>query len=528
MSRLSEYLNRHIVGNVFDRPSICNAYSTDSSILTYTPKLVAIPETQDDVRRLLRFANQLAARELRLPITMRGSGLDKTGASIGPGMIVSTEKLNQIEEVDARGRLIRLQPGVKLGELNQALRLNGLWLPIGYDKRATIGGLISDNPTDDYSYKYGGIFHYVERVEITLPSGDLVQLAAIPQRAADSKAKEDSAEGVLYRKVNQLLDEQADTILDRSMRPFDAEGYANIVRVREKHMMNLLPLLFASQGTLGAITDIILRLEPLPSTSRRMMVSFHDLKTAQRFMNYARDLKPYLLKLVDLAIIERAIENGKKLDFVTRKLGKGVLVIAGFDFSKHKTKRCLEQLSELLPNNAQQLIETAENYEDFEEIESFLTNYLNDGDGERTAILDNVFVPSMNFTDFVQGLKTLEQTVRKDLPIYGSFAAPNYNLRPDFDLSDFGGRQEAVDFMQMYSELVVSCQGSITANYPEGRTRSIVQIATLSANERQLYAGIKSAFDPLSIMNPGVKLGASAEDAVRHLRTTEKGGIVTP
>ena len=135
MSRLSEYLNRHIVGNVFDRPSICNAYSTDSSILTYTPKLVAIPETQDDVRRLLRFANQLAARELRLPITMRGSGLDKTGASIGPGMIVSTEKLNQIEEVDARGRLIRLQPGVKLGELNQALRLNGLWLPIGYEVR---------------------------------------------------------------------------------------------------------------------------------------------------------------------------------------------------------------------------------------------------------------------------------------------------------------------------------------------------------------------------------------------------------
>ena len=150
-----------------------------------------------------------------------------------------------------------------------------------------------------------------------------MQLAPLPQRAADAKAKEDSAEGVLYRKINQLLDEQADTILDRSMRPFDAEGYANIVRVREGHAINLLPLSFAAQGTLGAITDIILRLEPLPSTSRRMMVSFHDLKMAQRFMNYARDLKPYLLKIIDLAIIEAAAENGKKLDFVTRKLGKG-------------------------------------------------------------------------------------------------------------------------------------------------------------------------------------------------------------
>lgn len=527
MSRLSEYLNRHIVGNVYDRPSICNAYSTDASILSYTPKLVAIPETQDDIRHLLRFANQLAERDLRLPVTMRGSGLDKTGASIGPGMIVSTEKLNQIEEVDVRGRLIRLQPGVKLGELNQALRLNGLWLPIGYDKRATIGGLISNNPTDDYNYKYGGIFRYVERIEITLPNGDLVQLGAIPQRAAESKAKEDSAEGVLYRKILQLLDEQADTILDRSMRPFDAEGYANIVRVREGHTINLLPLFFAAQGSLGAITDVILRLEPLPATAQRMMVSFHDLKTAQRFMNYARDLKPYLLKIIDLAIIDSATKNGKKLDFVTRKLGRGVLVMVGFDFHKHKTKKCLEQLVNLLPENTQKLIETPENFDDFEEIESFLTNYLNDGEGERTAILDNAFVPSMNFTDFMQGLKTLEQTIKKELPIYGSFASPCYNLRPDFDLADFGDRQETVDFMQMYSELVVSCQGSITGNYPEGRTRSIVQIATLSANERRMYAGVKAAFDPLSIMNPGVKLGASAEDAVRHLRTSEKGGVVS-
>lgn len=527
MSRLSEYLNRHIVGNVFDRPSICEAYSTDLSILHYTPKLVAIPETQDDIRRLLRFSNQLASRDLRLPITMRGSGLDKTGASIGPGMIVSTEKLNKIEEIDVRGRLVRLQPGITLGELNQALRLNGLWLPIGYDRKATIGGLISNNPTDDYSCKYGGIFRYVERVELALPSGDLVQLAPMSQHAVETKAKDDSAEGVLYRRMNQLLDEHADTILDRSMRPFDAEGYANIVRVRDGRVVNLLPLLFASQGTLGAITDIILRLEPLPATPRRMMVSFHDLKTAQRFMNYAKDLKPYLLKIIDLGIIEVAIENGKKLDFVTRKLGKGILVMVGFDFRHRKTKKCLEKLAELLPENAQQLVETPQNYDEFEEIESFLVNYLNDSEGERTALLDNVFVPGMNFTDFAHGLKTLEQTMKQDLPIYGSFAAPSYSLRPDFDLSDFGGRQDAVDFMQMYSELVVSCQGSITGNYPEGRTRAIVQIATMSANERALYADIKAAFDPFNIMNPGVKLGASAEEAVRHLRTTEKGDIVS-
>ncbi len=88
MSKLAEYLNRHTIGNVFDRPSICEAYSTDRSILKITPRLVAIPESTDDIRKLLRFADQLANRDFFLPITPRGTGLDKTGASIGEGLLI--------------------------------------------------------------------------------------------------------------------------------------------------------------------------------------------------------------------------------------------------------------------------------------------------------------------------------------------------------------------------------------------------------------------------------------------------------
>ena len=111
MSKLAEYLNRHTIGNVFDRTTICDQYSTDRSILKITPRLVAVPESTDDIRKLMRFADQLAARDYYLPITVRGSGLDKTGASIGEGMIISMEKFCHIEEIDVRGRLVRVQPG---------------------------------------------------------------------------------------------------------------------------------------------------------------------------------------------------------------------------------------------------------------------------------------------------------------------------------------------------------------------------------------------------------------------------------
>ena len=176
MSKLANYLNQYIVGNVFDRPSICRQYSTDRSILQISPRLVVFPESSEDIQALLRFTNQLAMRNFRLPVTLRGTGLDKTGAAIGDGLIISTEKLNHIEELDLRGRLVRAQPGVTLGQLNSALALQGLTLPIDYDPRATLGGLIANCPNDDISDKYGGVFHYIERAVVVLSIVVLIQL----------------------------------------------------------------------------------------------------------------------------------------------------------------------------------------------------------------------------------------------------------------------------------------------------------------------------------------------------------------
>ncbi len=529
MSKLAEYLNRHIVGNVFDRQSVREVYSTDRSILKMTPKLVAIPETVDDIRRLLRFVNQLAIRDLQLPVTVRGTGLDKTGASIGSGLIISTEKLNQIEEIDVRGRLVRVQPGVTLGELNAALRLHGLWLPIGYDDRATIGGLIANCPHDDMMNRYEGIYRYVERAEIVLANGELIQLSPLHQHSVELKTQEKTAEGALYKKLEKIMDEQADTILDRSMRPFDAIGYANIVHVRDGRTTNLLPLMFASQGTLGIITDIILKVEPLPPTPKRLIVSFHDLKTAQRFLNYACDLDPYMLRIYDLRILEDAARQGKKSSLFTRKLGKGFLVMAGFDYNRFKNAKRLNQCIEALPVNVLRVEETPDKLADFHEISNLLLSYLNDNEaGERTPVLDDVFIPSMNFGAFIDGVKSLEKTLGMELPVYGSFSTSSYTIRPDFDCTAIEDRKKMVEFLKLYSELVYSCNGSITGNGPEGQVKALMLNKVLGVGERQLYSAIKEAFDPQNILNPHVKLGAKTRDVVRHLRTSEHGGVVTP
>lgn len=529
LSKLAKYLNQHISGNVFDRPSICAEYSTDRSILEATPRLVAFPENTDDVRRLVLFSDQLALRSFRLPLTMRGTGIDKTGAAITEGMIISTERMDQIEEVDLRGRLIRVQPGITLGALNAALGLQGLCLPIDYDPRSTIGGLIANCPNDDASDRRGGIFQYIERAEVVLASGEIVQFAPYHFRNIMAKIESGSPEGELYRRIEKILDDYGDTIVNRSMRPFDAAGYANITRIKHGNYLSLLPLLFASQGTLGLVTDVILRVEVVRPPTRRLATVIHDQKTLLRFMNEVNELNPHTLRLYDLRILDTAALYGNWPDLLRHDEGDGWLVIVSFNDRRYRTERKLQRCRESLNPNEVIVIETPENSADFEEFDSALLSFLNDGlDGERTPIVDDVYIPHYKLEDYFAGLKTLEMTLGINLPVFGSYATSNYNIRPEIDCTSMDGRRQIVSFLRHYSRLVQSCDGSLTGGSPEGRVKTLSTAQSFTDEERELYNAIKDAFDPHHILNPDVKMGAELKSTIRHLRTTLKRGIATP
>jgi len=529
VSKLANYLNQYIVGNVFDRPSICRQYSTDRSILQISPRLVVFPESSEDIQALLRFTNQLAMRNFRLPVTLRGTGLDKTGAAIGDGLIISTEKLNHIEELDLRGRLVRAQPGVTLGQLNSALALQGLTLPIDYDPRATLGGLIANCPNDDISDKYGGVFHYIERAEVVLSNGDLIQLGPMTARNLAPKLAASNFEGALYRRLTQLLDRHGDTIVNRTMSHFDAAGYANVTKIREQRVTNLLPLMFASQGTLAVISDVILRVEPLPSATRHLAVTLPDAKALLRFLNFVQELDPRSLKFYDLRIVQEAAKYGNQPILLNPEFDRGWLVIVSFDNHKWRLNKNLQHCLDVLPPGTFAIEENLENHDAFSEFYSALMSFLNDNQaGERAPVADDVYVPNFRLEDFFAGLHTLEETLSLDLPMFGSFSTSNYNVRPLVDLSSLDGRKLAITFLRQYSDLVISCEGSLTGGSPEGRVKSLSTSGVLSDAELKLYREIKAAFDPNNILNPDVKLGADLKDTLRHLRTTERAGLQTP
>ena len=225
MGEIARSLNQLIVGNVFDSPEVLETYSTDRSVLKIKPRAVACPESTDDICRLMRFGYQLAAKDIKIPVTAYGSGLDEMGADLSKGLVISTEKLNKLLEADRRERLVRVQAGITLKELNTALSMNGLTVPISGHDFETIGGLISNCPADDSAGKYGGIMNYVLRIEIVLPNGECLQTDRFNARWIKRKTSEKTLEGDIYRKIKKVLEANETLLNEIKKAPRSLSGY---------------------------------------------------------------------------------------------------------------------------------------------------------------------------------------------------------------------------------------------------------------------------------------------------------------
>lgn len=521
MGKIAKYLNQLTVGNVFDNPEILEEYSTDRSALKIKPKFVAFPESTSDIRKLLKFFNQLATKKIEVSVTARGSGLDEGGAPLSNGIIISTKKLNKMLEIDPRERLVRVQAGITLRELNTALSVSGLMIPIDGREDETIGGLISNNPVDECYGKYGGISNYIERIEVVLANGECLQTERLKKYAVAKKAVEKTFEGELYRKISKILKENERTINELGRDNFDRTGYPGVARLARKETLDLMPLFFGAQGTLGIISEVILKAVPLRNPSTRVVATFKDIGTAVKYMETVKELKPRKLNLYDINIIMDARETGKNLDGIIRKLEDGYAVFCSFDERGNYYAKKIASLRDALPRTAKFIFESPQNKNTLNEFENSLTNYLNYvKNGERVPILTDFYLPSWNVASFLGDLRILQQKLDIDLELFGSFGASNYSLRPKFDLEDPDYRKKATTFLKAGAYIIDRQAGMLAGGTPEGRLKAVVTNDSLLESEKELYVKIKELFDKNGILNPDIKLGANSKFTLTHFRTT--------
>ena len=513
MSKVATYLRGHLAGEVDFRTDLRAARARDAGILAIAPEMVVSPRNTSDIRKTARFSWQLSERGHALPLVARGAGYGINGSAVGRGAQISlAAHMNTIFEYDSKQRLARLQPGVTIQALQSALALQGTGVLAldGLDPRGTIGGAIADNAAGYLAGKYGSLAANVSQLEVVLANGDVLQTGKISKRELSRKKGQQDLEGDIYRGVETILEDYADEI--STIHERDQTGYNSIARIRSRDGgIDLTPLFIGSQGTLGVISEMILRVDFRSQHLDTAALVFASADTARDMLDELRRFAPAFVKYFDAALVRRAVQVGYKAPWFQEVGGKApqAVILVGFDDfnarARAKGKKKLEKLCGSVADVSLVLDDDARaSLSPLLDIARYSTLPDRAGVG-MPPLLSDWFVPPERFEDFTKALAALGNKLRVDLPIAVDGLTELVSAYPLAPIAQASDRQKLMRLFDETARLVHQYGGAIVGQHGEGRSLSRFAYECIGARRVDMYRAIRKLFDPLGTLNPGVK-----------------------
>ena len=514
MSKVATYLRGHLAGEVDFRTDLRAARAKDAGILAIAPEMIVSPRNTSDIRKTARFSWQLSERGHTLPLVVRGAGYGINGGAVGRGAQVSpATHMNTIFEYDSKQRLVRLQPGVTIQALQSALALQGAGVLSlnGLDSRGTIGGAIADNAAGYLAGKYGSLAANVSQLEVVLANGDILQTGKISRRELNRKKGQQDLEGDIYRGVETILEDYADEI--STIHERDQTGYNSIARICNRDgSIDLTPLFIGSQGTLGVISEMILRVDFRSQHLDLAVLVFASAETAHDMLDELRRFAPAFVKYFDAALVRRAVQVGFKAPWFQEVGGKvpQAAILVGFDDFNVRARMKGKKKLEKLCNSVADVSLTLDDGSTRTSLLSLLdiTRYFTLPDRAGVGIpplLSNWFVPSERFEDFTKALTVLGNKLRVELPLAVDGLAELVSVYPLVPIAQASDRQKLMRLLDETTRLVHQYGGAVVGQHGEGRLLSRFAYECIGARRVDMYRAIRKLFDPLGTLNPGVK-----------------------
>ncbi len=530
MNKVAHYLQQHLVGEVLTSPDVLRYFATDESIFYIEPLLVAHPRTENDIRKTARFSWQLAERGRTVPITIKGKGTDRTGASLGRGIILSmTAHMNKIIELDPKSGKVAVEAGSNLAKLQQTLHTHGRYLPpvSQSSEYTTIGGAVANNDSGPESYKFGPTREFVSATRSVIANGELIVTGRLSKRDLGKKLGLASFEGEIYRSLDKLIEESSDIIEQiANLGDRNNVGYA-IQEVKMKDgSFDLTPLLVGSQGSLALISEITLDTEVYNPKRNLIVAKFPDSARAFELVSKINSQKqgPLRIDFLDSTVVEQVQRINPNI--FARTFGKDIPGCTLFIQFEEKgggfTKKSKKSLLKTIDNLGGEPVEADENDMDswlvaLDSVSLFLTN--SEGSTKPIPIITDAVIPIENMANFLEKAKELiARQTNKPFVMWGQAGSGIVQAVPMFDISQIGDRQKMFKLLDEYYNLVIQ-HGGLTSGYAsEGRLLASQQHKVFTKEMQDLMVAIKKIFDPFSTLNPGVKTALDVEELKPLLR----------
>jgi len=444
---------RDIAGeeNVLTSPEELLCYSYDSTVLQHLPEVVVLPRTTQEVAATVALAN----RE-RIPILPRGAGTNLAGGTIPikGGIVLSLTRMIDILEIDDVNMLAVVQPGVVTGKLQAAVAKQGLYYPPDPAslKATTIGGNLGMNAGGPHALKYGVTSDYVMGLEVVLPSGEVIRTG-----------------GKAIKNVT---------------------GY------------NLTQLFVGSEGTLGVITEITLRLIPQPETSGSVLAAFADLDDAAALVNRIlhAGVTPAVIEIMDRMTIQTVD------DYLQSGLPReaAALLLIQVDGVQAAVDQELGMVAQLCRDNKATMVEAATTPEEEEtlwkarrSISPSLTRVRPNKLGE------DISVPREAIPEVVRRIQEISSQRNLPIAIFGHISDGNLHPNILFDQADPEEMERVEAATGDIFEVATSVGGTLSGEHGIGLLKQKYLSLDLPEGTVEVMRTIKKALDPHNIMNPG-------------------------
>jgi len=450
------------------RPYECDGLSAYREI----PLAVALPENEDQVRRILRICH-----EGRVPVVFRGAGTGLSGGALPyeHGLLLVLSKLQRIVEIDPAARMARVQPGVRNAAISEAAAPYGLYYAPDPSSQiaCSIGGNVAENSGGVHCLKYGLTVNNIMKVRFVTIDGELLEIGG---------------EGL------------------------DAPGY------------DLLALITGSEGLLGVVTEVTVKLLPRPVKAQVVLAAFDDVvKAGQAVADIiAARIIPAGLEMMDkkaTGAVEQFIGAGYPLD-------AEAILLCESDGTEEEVASEIARVTEVLKaagatgirisgDEAERLKLWAGRKAAFPAVGRILPDYF---------CMDGT-IPRKQLPTVLNRIAELEQTY--NLQCANVFHAGDGNLHPliMFDANDEDQLRRAEQYGAAILELCVEVGGTITGEHGVGVEKINQMCVQFRKPELSAFHSIKHAFDEYGLLNPGKAvptLQRCAEFGAMHVHRGEE------
>ena len=426
-------------------------HAYDATQRRHQPDIILYPNSTEEVSRVMRLA-----QVWRLPVTPRGAGSGFSGGSlpVAGGIVLVLTRMNRILEIDRDNFIAVVEPGVVTADFQRQVESLGLFYPPDPASKefCTLGGNIAENAGGPRCVKYGVTRDYVLGLTVV------------------------SAQGEVFHTGGRTLKNVA--------------GY------------DLTHLLVGSEGTLGVVTAITLRLLPKPASKKTMLAQFSSIGGAARAVTgiIAGKIIPTTLEFMDAAAIS-CIRDRSPIPLPDEC--KAALIIEADGDAAHVESQMAAIASLIEPHDllGAQLAASAEEAERIWQVRRIVSPSLKQLGPDKFN--EDIVVPRAQLPDMIAALEEIAARFQVRIVNFGHAGDGNIHVNIMVDLGQDGVPERARQAVEAVFQAAVGLHGSISGEHGIGTVKARYLSLEIDPVAMAMMRRVKAAFDPDNLLNPG-------------------------